>query len=115
MKVLCCGSRSWNDAERIGERIHELPDETIVIHGAARGADSHAASYALGRGFWIAQVAVHDAHWKRYGQSAGHRRNSAMLDLGPDLVIAFHQGTPGTQGTIDEARRRGLEVEVISA
>jgi hypothetical protein len=36
-----------------------------------------------------------------------------MLDLAPGLVIAFHaDGSRGTQDTIDEARRRGIPVEV---
>jgi ABC-type Fe3+-hydroxamate transport system substrate-binding protein len=42
-------------------------------------------------------------------------RNAAMLDLQPDLVIAFSNGSPGTNSTMTEARRRGIPVEVHSA
>lgn len=113
MRVLCCGSQGWRDHERIGERIAELPDGAIIIHGGARGADSHSGSFALGRGLWVARVDCFNVHWNRYGRSAGMRRSDAMLDLQPELVIAFQAGTPGTQHTIDEARRRGLNVEVV--
>jgi hypothetical protein len=36
-----------------------------------------------------------------------------MLDTKPDLVLAFQRdGSRGTQHTIDEARKRGIPVEV---
>jgi hypothetical protein len=67
-------------------------------------------------------VRVFLAEWSRYGRSAGHRRNADMLDelqrddgVGPDfrLVVAFYDGeSRGTAGTIREAQRRRLDVEV---
>jgi len=60
-------------------------------------------------------VSMMPAMW-RNGNGAGHARNRAMLDLRPDLVISFQRnGSRGTQGTIDEARRRGIDVEVHEA
>jgi hypothetical protein len=39
-----------------------------------------------------------------------------MLDDEPDRVLAFQRnGSRGTQHTIDEARRRGIPVEVVDA
>lgn len=35
-----------------------------------------------------------------------------MLGLEPDLVIAFSTGSRGTQFTIDQARKRGIPVEI---
>lgn len=115
MNVLCCGSRSWTDGRLISERIAALPDDAVVIEGCAPGADMLAGSYALDRGLFVAEMAVRRVHWDRHGRGAGHKRNAAMLGLAPDLVIAFTLGTPGTQGTIDGARRRGIEVEVVEA
>lgn len=112
MRVLVCGSRGWTDMATIAKRIGELPDGSIVIHGGAEGADKLAGQAATLRG--LHSAAVYPL-WKRHGRSAGHVRNAAMLDLGPDLVIAFSLGTNGTQGTIDEARRRGIPVEVVGA
>lgn len=112
-KVLICGSRDWTDAAVIRERIADLPDGSIVIEGGAQGADASARRFAESRDLFVAEVRVTEHHWHRYGKSAGHKRNHAMLDLGPDLVIAFQcNGSRGTQGTIDEARRRGIPVEV---
>jgi hypothetical protein len=39
-----------------------------------------------------------------------------MLDLNPELVIAFHENISNSKGTIDtvtEAKRRGIPVEVF--
>jgi hypothetical protein len=112
-RVLICGSRDWTDSAIIAKRIGELPDDSIVIHGGAEGADRQADEAAKLRGL---HTAIVYPRWRVRGEfrrNAGHRRNSAMLDLAPDLVIAFSLGTSGTQGTIDGARRRGVPVEVV--
>lgn len=54
-----------------------------------------------------------EPYWDLYRKRAGFLRNCAMLDLEPDLVIAFTTGSPGTQLTINEARKRGISVEVF--
>lgn len=109
-KALICGSRTWTDHASIAARVKSLPEDCIVVHGGADGADSIAGRYAAGRGMHSAVVRP---LWDFYGRESGHIRNSIMLDLVPDLVIAFSLGTGGTQGTIDEARRRGIPVQVF--
>lgn len=115
MKVLVCGSRDWHNLSAIERRIAQLPDDTLVIEGGAWGADRMARFAAQQRGLFVAEVRCDDPHWKRYGKRAGHMRNAAMLDLQPDIVIAFSNGSPGTNGTMTDARRRGIPVEVHTA
>jgi hypothetical protein len=113
LRVLICGSRNWPDRDAVTRRVVDLPKGSLVISGGARGADTWAAEAAEDIGYFVAEMRVAKAHWRTHGKSAGHRRNRAMLDLCPDLVIAFqHEGSRGTQGTIDEARRRGIPLEV---
>jgi hypothetical protein len=113
LRVLVCGSRDWEKPAMIRERLAQLPPGSTIVHGAARGADLMAASIAIGMRFG---VDVFPANWKHYGKAAGYIRNLAMLDTGPDLVLAFQRnGSRGTQHTIDEARRRGIPVEVFTA
>lgn len=90
--------------------IGELPTGSIVIQGRCRGADLLARACACARGLWVIDVPVEDEHWHRYGGSAGHRRNGIMLELIPDLVLAFQArpGHGGTQGTLDGAKRHGI-------
>lgn len=112
-RVLICGSRDWQDLGAIFNRVAGLGPKDIVIHGGAVGADRLAEQAARQLGHHTAEVRP---LWDHFGKRAGHIRNAAMLDLQPDLVLAFQRnGSKGTQGTIDEARKRGVEVEVFTA
>jgi hypothetical protein len=117
VKVLVCGSRRFTNPFRVSLSIHErlrkLPAGTLIIHGDASGADRMAAQSAAAHD--LTSRAYH-ADWERHGKRAGIIRNLAMLDAGPDLVLAFWDGkSPGTAHTIGEARRRGIDVEVVHA
>ncbi len=116
MIVLVCGSRDWDDVPAIQRAIDALDRNAIVVHGGAIGTDKNAGHFATQRGLFVAEMRVKGQHWDRYGKRAGPARNHAMLDLGVDLVLAFQRkGSKGTQSTIDEARRRGIPVEVHAA
>ena len=113
MKVLVCGSRDWVDRQIIRERLLELPSQAIIVEGGCRGADLLARDVALEIGL---EVVEFPAAWNKYGKSAGPKRNIKMLNTGPQLVIAFHddlQKSKGTKHTVDEARKRGIKVEII--
>lgn len=110
MKVLVCGSRQWTDQDSIEKRLRMLPAGTTIISGAARGADSIAAS--IGRKLGL-EVREFPAEWNKFGRSAGYRRNLVLLEQDPDLVIAFQVGnSPGTAHMIENAKKRDLPVEL---
>lgn len=113
MKVLCCGDREWSDRLTILRRLKQLSGEILVIHGAARGADILAGECAKELGFWVMEF---PADWDKHGKSAGPIRNIQMLNEKPQLVIAFHPDlskSRGTAHTVREAKKRGIETEVI--
>lgn len=111
--MLVCGSRGWKDAEAIEERLAELPPASTIMHGRALGADYLADRAARVLGHAVEQF---PADWETHGRRAGIVRNLQMLDQRPELVLAFWDGSsPGTAHTIEEARRRGIPVEVILA
>ena len=111
-RVLICGSRDWSSVQAIEDRIQQLPADTLIIQGGAKGADEIARWAGVEAGHFVVEVNCADEHWEAFGKRAGYLRNCAMLDLEPDVVIAFSTGSKGTQLTIDEARRRGIRVEV---
>jgi YspA, cpYpsA-related SLOG family len=111
MRVLVCGSRSWQDIHAIRRRLIDLPAHSTIIHGAAPVADTIAALLADDLGF---SVRGYHANWRRDGKRAGILRNLRMLDSEPDLVIAFwDRESRGTKHVIDEARRRGITVDIV--
>ncbi len=111
MKAIFCGSRHWNNLQVIENVIIELAPNHI-IHGNASGADSVAG--LAGQRLDIIVTAV-PAQWEKYGRSAGPIRNSVMLDMKPDLVVAFHDHLPKSKGTKNMVLLSlwGGEVEVM--
>ena len=119
MKILICGDRNWEHDEAIARVINDyhafLGDSLIIISGGARGADSDAAWWA--KNFFRIKLIEINANWKRYGNAAGPIRNREMLDLEPDIVLAFHNDIENSRGTKDccrEATKRGIPVDIFS-
>ena len=115
-RVLVCGSRLWADRVAVARRLAQLPRDTVIIHGGARGADTIAGYTA--RAFDLT-VEEYPADWKRNGKAAGPIRNQRMLTEGrPSIVIAFHEDPRLGRGTADMVRRAkaaGLPIEIHDA
>ena len=113
MKVLICGSRSWNHPEDIDAFIKTLPKDTVIIEGECRGADIQARVTALK---YKLTVERYPAQWERFGKGAGVLRNTEMLEKGkPDLVVAFHDNLANSKGTLDmitQALAKGVPVKL---
>ena len=105
MKVLVCGGRDFDDREFVWKTLDDLNEAwlkefTMIIQGECpRGADKHAKEWAEARGIHCAGV---KALWNKYGKGAGMRRNEAMMQLAPTLLVAF-PGGPGTANMIETA------------
>lgn len=112
MKALFCGSRFWKDEEAIRRRIDALPEGSVVVHGAARGADTIAGRLATERGL---VVRSYPADWDRFPSSAGPIRNRQMFDAErPDIVYAFRlPNSRGTNHMIRIARKAHVPVVVL--
>lgn len=94
MRILVCGGRDFNNRALFNKALQPYASkENTIIHGAARGADSLANTWAYDND---CEVIAYPANWDKYGKRAGYIRNVQMLNEGkPDLVIAF----PGGKGT----------------
>lgn len=114
MRVLVCGGRDYPEdavwhflsqyaASELGAEI------TVLIHGAAPGADAAAAEWAARQPYDLKAIAF-PANWKKYGKRAGPLRNQRMLAEGhPEAVIAF-PGGKGTANMIALAEATGVRV-----
>ena len=113
--VVVCGSRYWRSRGTIASCLRSARAQgfTHVVHGGCRGADAIAGEEAERLGL---QVVVVPALWHRYGKGAGTMRNAAMLELGPQLVLAFAQRlslSRGTGYTVQLARAFRIPVRVF--
>jgi hypothetical protein len=115
LKVLVTGSRDLRTHQPVFDALDEIymrQEPMIVIHGDARGADKFADVWAVFRSN-VTVVRV-PADWPNDGGAAGPIRNSRMLELGPELVLAFFQEGAGNHGTTNMttlARRAGVPVQ----
>lgn len=108
-KVVVTGGRDYNDADAVWsilDRAHKQFNITHLIHGDARGLDKIADAWALKRGV---QVIRCPANWDHLGKAAGHIRNQFMVELYPDMVIAFPGGN-GTRNMVEQSQRHNLRV-----
>lgn len=97
-------------ADRLSD-LHRAKPISVVIHGAAAGADELGGAWAEVAG--VPAIAC-PADWYpggRYDPGAGPKRNASMLaQYKPDVVIAF----TGGRGTADMIRRsKAAGVRVI--
>lgn len=140
-RILVTGSRSWDDEQALADALLEawydaVQDATpsvdfIVIHGdCPQGADAHAKQWAIDNNLthipvpadWSAPCTDqcppgHRKTSARHGDYcplAGHHRNQQMVDMRPDLVLAFRRNNSrGTSDCIRRAERAGIPIRIL--
>ena len=107
MRVMISGSRDYANLEKVFavlNAVHQESPITLLIHGDAKGADSLADSWAIEH---KVERDPHPANWypdgKTLDRCAGVKRNSDMVNLKPDLLIAFP--LPQSKGTWDAVKK----------
>jgi hypothetical protein len=121
VKILVTGSRDWTDSAKIATEIfrclYEMKtphSESLLIHGdCPTGADKLADDYARTTGMHIWRF---PADWDTHGKRAGFLRNAEMVDLEPDVVLAFiKNGSKGASMTAALAEKKKLETRRFTA
>ena len=117
-RILICGGRDYDNRtyffhfmDRVLETIRgtgETPKrDMVIIHGAARGADSLADDYGRERGL---RVIRYPADWNTHKKAAGPIRNRLMLTDGKPHVIVAFEGGRGTANMIQQGKKAGVPV-----
>lgn len=113
-RLLVCGGRDYSDRRRAYvelDRIHVAYPISVIICGAAAGADRLAMDWAAAR---RVKCLPFPADWEKHGRRAGPIRNQQMLDEGvPTLVVAFPGGT-GTADMVRRATKAGIKVLTVA-
>lgn len=118
-RLLVCGARDYGDRDAVFaalDRAHAKRPVSVLIHGAARGADTLAGEWAKARGI---APDPYPAAWRRadgtVNKGAGPVRNQRMLDEGrPNACVAFPPGPKlewsGTADMVTRCLKAGLPV-----
>ena len=113
IKVIIAGGRDFDDYHRlcrVCDKFLKDQNNVEIVSGGCKGADLLGERYAAERNYPIKQF---PADWRRYGKSAGLKRNNEMATYA-DALIAFWDGeSKGTKHMIELATKAGLKVKVI--
>jgi len=117
MRVLVTGDRNFTDGTFVRDVLVEFqrrsglpPEQLVLIHGGARGADTLAGHHAT---LLEWSVECYPANWNEHGKAAGPIRNKQMLDSGIDVCLAFHNNIVDSKGTanmIGQCRKVGKPI-----
>lgn len=82
--------------------------EAVLIHGACpTGADALADDYARAVGMHVIR---RPADWDQHGKRAGFLRNVELVELEPDICLAFiRHGSRGASMTAALAQKASIE------
>lgn len=118
-KLIIAGTRSFNDYELLRSilstlfmkrRCWTIDWNEEIVSGGAPGADTLAVRYATEADI---PFKVFPADWKKYGRSAGPRRNRQMAEYADAAIVFWDGKSRGTQNMIQQMRELGKPVEVV--
>lgn len=106
MRTIIAGSRGCDQYDELVTAICLINwTPTVVISGAARGADRLGERWARANSI---PVERYPARWDEYGRSAGYRRNEEMAKVADALIALWDFKSRGTEHMISLAERYGL-------
>lgn len=110
MRTIIAGGR---DVTSHGHLVRALQNcgwrPTVVLSGAARGADTLGEEWAIMCGVPLEK---YPADWDMFGKRAGYMRNSEMAEKAEALIALWDGKSRGTAHMIEIAKRHGLRVHV---
>jgi hypothetical protein len=112
MKLAIIGSRTFSDYELLCDHLEEhLNTTTMVVSGAARGADSMGEKWAKENGI---KTLIFPAEWDKYGKRAGYIRNEDIIK-NCDFCIAFWDGvSKGTMHSVSLCKKYNKQYKIIN-
>jgi len=114
MRVIVAGSRdnvSQADIDHAIEASGWVKEITVVVSGAARGADRMGENWAKRNGVAIDS---RPANWDKHGKSAGYKRNQEMADNADALIAVWDGVSRGTKHMIDIAKDKKLRTFIYN-
>jgi hypothetical protein len=111
MKLAIIGSRNFTNYKLLQEILEQYkPKITLVVSGAAKGADSLGEKWALENNI---QTLIFPADWNQYGKRAGFIRNEDIIK-NCDCCVAFWDGeSKGTKHSLSLCKKYNKPYEIV--
>lgn len=116
-KVVIAGSRGFSNYKLLYEKCNEVLHEKskthniVIVSGHAKGADLLGERYSQDKDY---DLEIFPANWKKFGKSAGFRRNEQMAEVADGLIAFWDGKSHGTEHMIKIAEEKGIETRVIN-
>jgi hypothetical protein len=113
MKTIIAGSRTFNDAHLLKDKLDSYRKEhtiTEIVSGGAAGADARGEAYAILNGI---NIKMFHADWEAHGKAAGPIRNRQMAEYADVLIAVWDGQSKGTKNMIEEMNKRKKPVFLI--
>jgi len=114
MKIIIAGSRTITDYIYVKSAMENSPfigKITEIVSGGAKGVDKSGERWAKENNI---PIKLFPANWRKYGMSAGYRRNEEMVNYADGLVAVWDNASAGTKHIIDRAKRKPIAVFIWS-
>lgn len=112
-RIAIVGSRNYPNKQLVIDFISNLPQDTILISGGAKGVDSWAEDEFKNRGM---RTEIYHADWYPLGifdRSAGFKRNYVIVQNADEIVAFLFNDSRGTSHSIRVAREQNKPVTII--
>jgi hypothetical protein len=111
MKLAIIGSRTFNNYKLLKETLEPYKTKiTLVVSGAAKGADSLGEKWAYENNI---KTLIFPADWDTHGKRAGYIRNEDIIK-NCDCCIAFWDGeSKGTKHSLSLCKKYDKPVKII--
>lgn len=112
MKIAIIGSRTFDNYDLLQETLKLYKSKiTLVVSGAAKGADLLGEKWALENNI---KTLIFPANWNKYGKRAGFIRNEDIIK-NCDCVIAFWDNkSKGTAHSISLCEKYNIPYKIIN-
>ena len=112
MKLAIIGSRTFNDYDVLCDNLESMINTTtLVVSGAAKGADSMGERWAKDNGI---KTLIFPAEWDKYGKRAGHIRNEDIIK-NCEFCVAFWDGvSKGTMHSVSLCKKYNKPYKIIN-
>jgi hypothetical protein len=107
-RIAVTGGRNYDNKlvvfNTLDDYVSNIKDTILLMHGGCTGADQLAKEWARLRGIHNAEV---EALFNYYGPIGGPKRNKMIIDMAPNILIAF-PGGKGTANMLKQAQDQGI-------
>lgn len=114
-RVVIAGCRDYNNYDEaklyIDFCLSDIKKEynIIIVSGCASGADAIGERYAQENGLKIER---YPADWRKYGRSAGPRRNEQMARISDIIICFWDEKSKGTKSMVNYAKKHNKPLKI---